>query len=163
MFTADLSGLNRLIAQLEQRKLDYQVALDSAVDLAKSTILNRVNLGQLVDGSFRTSSNPFRKVPFVQGRYSRRQFFARNKAGLSVKQHNLNFTGKLHKNFVIDKRDSKTLFVRNLGFTSRIVTGKTITYAELAQIQEDKTGIGFQLSPSQLIRVMARFKQVARL
>lgn len=158
MFNADLSGLNRLIAQLEQRSLDYQVALDSAVDLAKTTILNRVQLGQLVDGGYRTSSNPY-----GGSRYSERQFKARNKRGLSTKQHNLNFSGNLHRNFVIDKRDSKTLFVRNLGFTSRIVTGKTITYAELAQIQEAKTGIGFQLSPSQLVRVMARFKQVARL
>jgi hypothetical protein len=122
-----------------------------------------VKLGQLVDGSFRTSNNPFRKVPFVQGRYSRRQFFARNARGLSVKQHNLYFSGNLHRNLIIDRRNSNMLFVRTLVFTSRIVTGKTITYAELAQIQENKTGIGFQLSPSQLIRVMARFKQVARL
>ena len=158
MFTADLSGLNRLIAQLEQRKLDYQVAMDDAVTLARTTILNRVQLGQLVDGGYRVSNNPY------QGsRYSERQFKARNKRGLSTKQHNLSFSGNLYRNFVIDRRGSNNLFVRNLGFTSRVVTGKTITYAELAQIQEAKTGIGFQLSPSQLVRVMARFKQVARL
>jgi len=158
MFTVDLSGLNRLIIQLEQRKLKYQVALDDAVELAKKTILNRVQLGQLVDGGYRVS-----KKPFGGSRYSERQFIARTKEGLSTKQHNLNFSGNLHKNFVIDKRDSKTLFVRNLGFTSRIVVRKRITYAELASIQEKNTGIGFQLSPSQMIRVMARFKQVAGL
>lgn len=163
MFTADLSGLNRLIAQLEQRKLDYQVALDEAVSLARETILNRVKNGQLVDGTYRTSNSLFRRIPFREGRYSERQFKARTKRGLSIKQHDLYFTGNLYRNFVIDKRSSNTLFVRNLGFTSRVVVGKTITYAELAQIQENKTGIGFQLSPSQLIRVMARFKQVARL
>jgi hypothetical protein len=131
--------------------------MDEAVYLARRTILNRVQLGQLVDGGYRVSNNPY------QGsRYSRRQFNARN-GKAPTKIHTLNFSGNLHNNFVIDKRDSKTLFVRNLGFTSRIVIGKTITYAELAQIQENKTGIGFQLSPSQLIRVMARFKQVARL
>jgi len=72
MFTADLSGLNRLIAQLEQRSLDYQEAIDSAVKLAQQTILNRVKLGQLVDGGYRVSNNPYNG-----SRYSRRQFKAR--------------------------------------------------------------------------------------
>lgn len=162
MFTADLSGLNRLIEQLEQRKLDYQVALDDAVELARTTILNRVKLGQLVDGGYRVSNNPY-----GGSRYSERQFNHRKKRGLPTSVHNLYATGELFNNFVIDKRQTAsrntTLFVRTLGFTNRIVRGKSITYSDLAQIQENKTGIGFQLSPSQLIRVMARFKQVARL
>lgn len=162
MFTADLSGLNRLISQLEQRKLDYQVALDDAVDLARTTILNRVKLGQLVDGGYRVSNNPY------QGsRYSERQFRFRKKRSLPTSAHTLYVTGDLFNNFVVDKRvpvaSTSNLFVRTLGFTNRNVRGKQITYSDLAQIQEAKTGIGFQLSPSQLIRVMARFKQVARL
>jgi hypothetical protein len=73
----------------------------------------------------------------------------------------------LHKNFIIKKTKSinkKNLtFARTIEFTNYKVRGKDITYADLAKIQEAKTGIGFQLSPSQLVRVMARFKQVARL
>ena len=160
MFTADLSGLNRLIAQLEQRSFDYQVAIDEAVKLAQQTILNRVKLGQLVDGSYRVSNNTY-----GGSRYSRRQFNARK--GKPTNTHNLYFSGNLHRNFVIDKgmplNKGNRLFTRTLGFTNNLVKDRTITYSELAQIQEDKTGIGFQLSPSQLIRVMARFKQVARL
>lgn len=161
MFNADLSGLNRLISQLEQRSLDYQEAIDSAVKLAQTTILNRVKLGQLVDGGYRVSNNPYNG-----SRYSRRQFKARvGKAPTNT--HNLYFSGDLHRNFVIDNNmplnKGNKLFTRSLGFTNSLVKDRTITYAELARIQENKTGIGFQLSPSQLIRVIARFKQVARL
>ena len=162
MFTADLSGLSRLIAQLEQRSVDYQIALDSAVDLAQSTILNRVRLGQLVDGSYRVSNTAFNG-----SRYSERQYKYRSKAGKPTGIHTLYVDGNLHKNFVVDKGQTigknNRLFVRKLGFTNNQVPNKDINYGELAAIQERKTGIGFQLSPSQLIRVMARFKQVARL
>jgi hypothetical protein len=162
MFTADLSGLNRLIAQLEQRSLDYQVAIDEATKFAQQTILNRVKLGQLVDGGYRVSNNPYNG-----SRYSRRQFNARKGVPLPTNSHNLYFSGTLHKNFVINNNmplnKGNRLFTRTLGFTNNLVKDRTITYAELAQIQENKTGVGFQLSPSQLIRVMARFKQVARL
>ena len=162
MFTVDLSGLNRLIAQLEQRKLDYQVALDDAVDLARTTILNRVKLGQLVDGGYRVSNNPYNG-----SRYGERQFNYRKKRGLPTSSHNLFVTGELFNNFVMDRRQAiaktNNLFVRTVGFTNRFVRGKAITYSDLAQIHENNTGVGFQLSPSQLTRVIARFKQVAKL
>ena len=164
MFNVDLSGLNRLIAKLEQRSLNYQVALDEAVKFAQTTILNRVKLGQLVDGGYRVSNNPY------QGsRYSRRQFNTRrnNSTPLTTNTHTLSFTGGLYRNFVIDNRlapnKKNKLFVRSLGFTNNPVPNKNITYSQLAQIQEDKTGVGFQLSPSQLVRVVAKFKQSAGL
>jgi hypothetical protein len=164
MFNADLSGLNRLIAQLEQRSLDYQNAIDEAVKYAQQTIKARVKLGQLTDGSYRVSNNPF-----GGSRYSERQFRFRKSQSPSLPTgiHNLYVSGNLDRNFVIGSGTSPNkankLYTRSLGFTNTMVSGKKITYAELAQIQEAKTGIGFQLSPSQLIRVMARFKQVARL
>jgi hypothetical protein len=164
MFTVDLGGLERLIAQLENRSLAYQSAIDNAVEFARTTILNRVKLGQTVDGTYRVS-----KRPYDGSRYSRRQFNFRknNSRPLPTSSHNLFVTGALHKNFVIS--NSQTInkgnksFVRQIGFTSSPVQGKNITYAQLANIQERNTGIGFQLSPSQMIRVMARFKQVAGL
>jgi hypothetical protein len=162
MFTLDVSGIERLILQLEKRSEDYQVAVDSAVELAQETILRRVKLGQLSDGSYRVSnSSP------LDGRYSDSWGSKRRIKPLSVNTHTLFFNGDLHKNFIIKKTKSvnkKNLtFARTIEFTNRQVRGKKITYAELAAIQEAKTGIGFQLSPSQLVRVMARFKQVARL
>lgn len=162
MFTLDVSGIDRLILQLEKRSEDYQVAVDSAVELAHETILKRVKIGQLTDGSYRVSnSSP------LDGRYSESWGKKRTRAGKSVKTHNLSFTGALHLNFVIKKEKSisknNLKYSRTIGFTNDKVQGKDITYAQLAEIQEAKTGIRFQLSPSQLVRVMARFKQVARL
>lgn len=165
MFTLDVSGIERLILQLEKRSEDYQAAVDSAVELAHETILNRVKLGQLSDGSYRVSNS----IP-LDGRYSERQAKARRnyKGGARPTGiHNLYLSGGLFKNFVIKKEKSVSKnnlkYSRTIGFTNDKVQGKDITYAQLAKIQETKTGIGFQLSPSQLVRVMARFKQVARL
>lgn len=162
MFTVDLGGLQNLIAQLENRSLAYQLAIDNAVEFARTTILNRVKLGQTVDGAYRVS-----KRPYNGSRYSRRQFNFRKDKALPTSSHNLFVTGELHKNFVISNSQAinkgNKLFVRSIGFTSSPVQGKNITYAQLANIQEKNTGIGFQLSPSQMIRVMARFKQVAGL
>lgn len=167
MFTLDVSGIERLILQLEKRSEDYQAAVDSAVEFARETILNRVKLGQLSDGSYRVSnSRP------LDGRYSERQAKARRNYEGGARPtgiHNLYLSGNLHKNFIIKKTKSinkKNLtFARTIEFTNINVAGAKgrITYADLAKIQETKTGIGFQLSPSQLVRVMARFKQVARL
>lgn len=161
-FTVDLSGLNRLIAQLEQRSLDYQIAIDEATKYAQKTIRARVKLGQLVDGSYRVSNNPY-----GGSRYSERQFKFRNKRGLTTNTHTLYVNGNLDRNFVINNgvpmSKGNKLFTRSLGFTNTLIKGKSITYADLANIQESKTGIGFQLSPAQLTRVMSRFKQVARL
>ena len=165
MFTLDVSGIERLILQLEKRSEDYQVAVDSAVELARETILNRVKIGQLTDGTYRVSnSSP------LDGRYSKSHARARRKYKDGARPtgiHNLFLSGNLHKNFIIKKTKSinkKNLtFARTIEFTNYKVQGKGITYAELAEIQEAKTGIGFQLSPSQLVRVMAKFKQVARL
>ena len=162
MFTVDLSGLNRLIAQLEQRSVDYQNAIDEAVKYAQQTIKARVKLGQLVDGGYRTSNNPY-----GGSRYSERQYRFRKAKGKPTGSHNLYVDGNLHNNFVITNgvsiNKANKLYSRSLGFTNTLIKGKSITYADLANIQEAKTGIGFQLSPSQLVRVMARFKQVARL
>lgn len=162
MFTLDVSGINNLILKLEKRSEDYQLAVDSAVELAYETIKNRVKLGQLTDGSYRVSnSSP------LNGRYSKSWGDKRARSGKSVKTHNLSFTGALHSNFVINERKSisknNIKYSRSIGFTNEKVQGRDITYAQLAKIQESKTGVGFQLSPSQLVRVMARFKQVARL
>lgn len=167
MFTLDVSGIERLIIQLEKRSEDYQVAVDSAVELAQETILRRVKIGQLSDGSYRVSnSSP------LDGRYSESHAKKRRNYKDGARPtgiHNLFLSGGLHKNFVIKKTKSvnkKNLtFARTLEFTNFKVAGAKgrISYAELAAIQEKNTGIGFQLSPSQLVRVMARFKQVARL
>jgi len=165
MFTIDIRGIDRLIAQLEKRAEDYQVAVESATELARDTILRRVKLGQLTDGSYRVSNS----FP-LEGRYSQRQAKARRnyKGGaLPIGTHNLYMSGNLHRNFIIKKTQSinkkNLVFSRTLEFTNYSVAGSKnrLTYAELAQIQEQNTGIGFQLSPSQFTRVMARFKQVA--
>lgn len=165
MFTIDIRGIDRLIAQLEKRAEDYQVAVESATELARETILLRVYNGQLTEGGFgnmrMTKSNP------PLDRYSQRWGKQRKKKGLSTKTHNLSYTGGLYRNFIIKKTKSinkkNLVFSRTLEFTNYRVAGSNITYAQLAKIQEDYTGIGFQLSPSQFTRVMARFKQVARL
>jgi hypothetical protein len=168
MFTLDVRGIERLILQLEKRSEDYQFAVDSAAKYAHQTILRRVELGQLAEGfgNYRmTKSTP------TVGKYSKRWGNVRKKAGLSTNTHDLFFTGRLHKNFIIKKTKSvnkKNLtFSRTLEFTNYKVPRKKITYAELAAIQEDitkkGTGIGFQLSKTQLQNTIDVFKRAARL
>jgi hypothetical protein len=166
MFTLDVSGIERLILQLEKRSEDYQFAVDSAAKYAHETILRRVKLGQLADGfgNYRmTKSTP------TAGKYSKRWGNTRKKAGLSTNTHDLYFTGRLHKNFIIKKTKSvnkKNLtFSRTLEFTNYKVAGAKgrITYAELAAIQEINSGIGFQLSKTQLQNTIDVFKRAARL
>lgn len=161
MFTIDVRGIDRLILQLEQRKEDYQVAVDEAAKFARDTIINRAKLGQLVDGSYRDTRS-LRRI----GRYSQRQGRFRRKTGLAVGVQTLNVTGNLYNNFIVQNGRSinkrNPIFERTVGFTNKNVTDREITYSELADIHE-RNGVTFQLSPSQLIRVMARFKQVARL
>ena len=161
MFTIDVRGIDRLIAQLEQRKEDYQVAADSAIELARETIINRAKLGQLVDGSYRET----RSIKRI-GRYSERQGKFRRKIGLPTGVQTLSVTGRLYNNFIVKRTKSvnkkNIQFERTLEFTNRSVVGRDISYSELADIHE-RNGVTFQLSPSQFIRVMARFKQVARL
>lgn len=165
MFTIDVRGIDRLIAQLEQRKEDYQVAADSAIELARETILLRVYNGQLAEGGF----NNYRDTKSIKriGRYSKRWGNERKAGGLSTQTHNLSYTGRLYNNFIVKRTKSvnkkNIQFERTLEFTNRTVYKSKITYAQLADIQENYSGIGFQLTPTQFSRVMARFKQVARL
>lgn len=167
MFTLDVSGIERLIIQLEKRSEDYQFAVDSAVQYARKTILNRVKLGQLAEGGF-GNYRMTRSTPPL-GRYSKSWGNTRKKEGLSTNTHDLFFTGRLHKNFIIKKTKSvnkKNLtFSRSLEFTNYKVAGAKgrITYAELAAIQEAKTGIGFQLTQTQAVKTMEVFKRAARL
>lgn len=161
MFTIDVRGIDRLVAQLEQRKEDYQVAVDEAAKFARDTIINRARLGQLVDGSYRETRS-LKRI----GRYSQRQGRFRRSVGIPTGVQTLSVTGALYRNFVVQNGRSinrkNPIFERTVGFTNQDVVGRNISYSELADIHE-QNGVTFQLSPSQFIRVMARFKQVARL
>lgn len=168
MLNIDVRGIDRIILKLEQRLLDYQNAVDVATDFARDTIIRRAKLGQLTDGSYMTSTNPYRGSRYARTQYIRRR---RNSPSLSTLTHNLSFTGNLHKNFVVKRTKSinkkNITFSRTIEFNNTLVAGRrgrsySLTYAQLATIHEAK-GRMFSLSPSQMQRVIAKFKQTARL
>lgn len=157
MISVELKGIDSIIAKLEYRTVQYQEAVDDAIEFARDTILKRVEMGQLVDGTYRTTQSKDRI-----DRYSESWGLQRRKEGKSTRVHNLKMDGSLYNNFVVGRKmvinKRNVRFNRTLLFTNKLIPNKTITYAELAQIQESKTGVGFALSPTQYSKMMSRLK-----
>jgi hypothetical protein len=160
MFTIQIQGIQSLKIKLESKQVSYKIAADLAIDFAHETILNRVKAGQKVDGAYRTT-NAERRI----GRYSQRQAKFRSGFGLSTATHNLKVEGNLFDNFkkTVGRYSPSKTYSRSLYFTRKNVIRPNrkyeISYKRLAEIQEAKTGEGFNLSPSQMLRVRQIFKQ----
>lgn len=160
MFTINIQGIQSLKTKLENKQVRYKLAADMAIDYAHETILRRVRAGQLVDGGYRNTNSDRRT-----GRYSKRQADYRSDFGLSSVTHNLRVKGDLFENFrrSIGKNSASGMYIRSLYFTNKLVDRPNrrypITYKRLANIQENNTGIGFNLSPAQMERVRQVFRQ----
>ena len=169
MFTVSVRGIKELQESISRIDDVYRQAADDAIDFAHTTILNRVNAGQKVDGAYRESIS---KDPKSGTRYSEDYADFRSDQSMGTKIQNLKMTGGLHKNFKKAKRNDKGGYNRYLYFTNKYVKErkrnkgggyKTVTrdfkYNELAERIERDGRISFKLSDSQMARVRREFRQ----
>ena len=157
----------KILKQLDERM--PSIIIETAEE-AKRLILNRVDYGMEVTGSFRDTDTTGKKI----GRYSEDWAKHRIKKGLTIGRNNLNFSGGLHKNFVVVKPiNPKRNIVVSLRFTNAIAkrhnskgaysSNGAATYAELARYHEKKGRISFRLSPTQAKKVISFYRSKIRL